>query len=247
MTFEDLHPFNGSGGYIVPNERNQIWRDLVKRLPVHKAAGICSSGEVGFFSILPAVREELVLIDHSYDSLAVALVKYLILRERGPKETHKLFTSGNETSLANAVDSVKGELPPKVRDSRYTTLSYFHVSSVVREWNNTPTGLVKKAGEKLDKVSFLHGDLTDLVDRGPFGLLYLSNALEHWGRNDRAPVAEQVEKAVKPGGYVIACGSRTPARWERVKSFTAGFDRKNPQYITWTQTLYRVPRKKVKA
>lgn len=54
---------------------------------------------------------------------------------------------------------------------------------------------------KRDKVKFLHGDLSDLEARGPFDLVYLSNALQFRTREGKRGGHDPL-KWVKPGGYL---------------------------------------------
>jgi hypothetical protein len=69
-----------------------------------------------------------------------------------------------------------------------------------------------------ERVSFVHGDINDLVDLGPFDLIYLSNALDYSGRSteeqrkatykrhtygeDTVSTVYKIEEIVKPGGIV---------------------------------------------
>lgn len=241
VVYEDVHKHEWKGYYAIPNENVFRWRDMLKNTPIYRAAGICSSGEVGFFGILPLVRRELVLIDHSYKSIQVAALKYLLLREKGARETLRLLTQGTQDEIAQEVKALADKLPEGLRscfdknvdglwmqpktpldrnyNSYYYDSSYYGWASATdqpsydlpklhKEWARYPLGLVQKAARKLDRVSFLHGDLTDLAERGPFGLVYLSNALQHEsrerGKRDYSDSAlEKVEAAVKKGGYVI--------------------------------------------
>lgn len=259
IQYEDVHEHKWDGYYAVPNENTLAWRELIKNTPIYRAAAVCSSGEVGLFGILPLVRRELVLIDHSYRSLHVAAMKYLLLREKGAKETYRLCTANDPKELQEAIAKFKDTLPDKLgscfenghwlaptppRDPNIDAYGYDRrtgryvgvgarlagatghssawgnakddAAAVKRVWNKIPLEVVAKACEKLHRVKFLHGDMTDLARDGGFGLIYLSNALQHnYDRNKtgsyyssiitaaQAKQFEQIEAALRPGGYVL--------------------------------------------
>ena len=96
-------------GYVFPNEDVGRWRELVKGKRIKRAAAICSGGEVGFFALLPTVKDELVLIDHNKASLYYALVKYLLLRKHGYAGVVKLLREPHQ--LKKELTSVEKELP----------------------------------------------------------------------------------------------------------------------------------------
>lgn len=270
LEMEDVTEFNGTLSYIAPNEDHLVWRDMIKGIPIYSAAGICSAGEVGLLSILPSVRRRLVLVDHSYHSLAIAMLKYLLIREKGYEKAVKLLTAEVYSNLGTELVELEKLLPKKCQGllshspkfasyrrekynyqaGRYEYTNENRVNSEVKTcWSTTPINLIERAAKKLDKVSFLHGDMSDLTAQGPFGLFYISNALEHHGRqgthwgpsravydyeaqDPKAILA--IEEVVKPGGYVLATNSKTAdARWERVKEQKAK---------AWTQVLYRTPK-----
>lgn len=233
MEYEDKNTYAAPGFYAAPNEGTLDWRGLVKGTPIYRAAGICSSGEVGFFSLLPSVRRKLVLVDHSYKSLNVAMTKYLLMTKLSAKEVHRLFTTASHQELHDACVGVRKELPEEVaksvskyhgdwcdlrgrhevydyRTGRYTFSgekfnSYF--KEIQTHWKkHISLDLVRQACKKLHLVKFLHGDLQDLAEEGPFGLVYLSNALEHSNRDRKNPTLSQVQACLRPDGYIIAAG-----------------------------------------
>lgn len=233
LHFEDLHEHDAGYGYECPNECWLTWRELIKRIPVYKAAGICSGGEVGLFAMLPLVRDELVLVDHSYHSLSYAATKYLLLRDRGWAEARRLLREGGP-ELKAAVEAAQADLPEPLKKEWARYRCNLDYNNIKREWEKAKTPVLRKAVQKFAKVSFLHGDLADLAERGPFGLLYLSNALGHVGRNGGGlALLSLVEKALRPGSYVIATGcTDLDKRWQRVASQRA---------TMWDHVLYRVP------
>lgn len=235
MEYEDKNTYAATSFYAAPNEGTLDWRELVKGTPVYRAAGICSSGEVGFFSMLPSVRRKLVLVDHSYASLNVAMTKYLLLAKLGAKEVYRLFTVGEHQAIYDACMSVRDELPTGVKESQgrkrydgdwlavWSNKEIYNNRTGRYEYTGTPYNdsfeeiqnhwkkhisldLVRQACKKLHIVKFLHGDLQDLAEEGPFGLVYLSNALEHNNRDQKHPTLSQVKACLKPDGFIIAAG-----------------------------------------
>lgn len=269
MNFVDVHEHDARTWYVVPNEHLGMWTSLVEDLHLERAAGICSSGEVGFFSLLPRVKKELVLIDHSYRSLAIAMMKYIVMRERGVNKAYDLFTCGDYGRVTTELSSFVGNLPERVaqgfqqliekREMGAMASSDFRATDkLALEWRALPATQARSARRRLDRVTFLHGDLTtDLAKEGPFDLVYLSNALSHtsYGRdrhNYEGIKPEKMEAAVKPGGYVLTtCGTgkldsdydRTPMpeHWEPVKIMEAP---KDGNKIGWIYGLYRVHERK---
>lgn len=292
--FEDVHAFDGGQCYIIPNESVQAWKKLMSKLvrdgaELERAAGICSGGEIGFFSILPFVKQDVVLVDHSYRSLAVAMIKYLIVKEHGAEKAHTLFTAGEAEPLKAAIKAAVAQLPGKVAQAynsrefgvvfnydgqdflkrqfavrefsdswgrSYTRTDYtkstgIEVNTLVtKEWKKLPKVGIKKLKSSVDRVQFMHADLSDLVERGPFDLLYLSNAMEHIARTRKYPDGENLEAAVKPGGYILLAtrpsshASRSiPKTWNLVaqetvkKSFT---DKNDDGKMTWSHQVYQV-------
>lgn len=250
LKFEDKHEYSAGGYYWVPNEELSIWRQFLRDIPINRAAGICSGGEVGLFGLLTHVRKELVLVDHSYASLGIAMLKYQALRELGWQRTQELFTCADTTKIHEGLEPILLKLPEKVQ-AKIRLADVRHYSHTTRdEWDAVSARVKQKSCTKLDWVSFVHGDLTDLVDKGPFDLLYLSNALEHNDRNGKAPLTEKVEALVKPGGYVLYCyfepavpHKRREHSWEVIKTDKPRerFDY-NRGKLGWTYTLCRIPK-----
>jgi SAM-dependent methyltransferase len=125
------------------------------------------------------------------------------------------------------------------------------VPSLRREWSKFTTTEVQRCSDRLNKVSFMHGDMADLAKQGKFGLFYLSNALEHYDRTNRNPLIEGVNEVVRPGGFVVLChrpygaspGKKGPdGQWRLVNSIKG---RDDANKIAWTYSLYQT-RKGVK-
>jgi SAM-dependent methyltransferase len=268
MNFEDMHEYPGNSDYYpVPNERLEAWQELLQGLPLYKVAGICSGGEVGLFALLPQVRRELVLVDHSYKSLYFAMVKYLALEKYGAEETYTRLTRATGDEFKALAAEFDGVLPPATcevwRKRRYDGNAYYdnrtgeegsdafsrRAHSVKHMWATLPKERLIKACTKLNKVTFVHGDLTDLATKGKFGLLYLSNALEHNSRTKHHPLLEQIDQLVKPGGHVLtaeAAGfySNVPPKrgeWEVVNTVSVKDIRGTE--CRWKYVLYKTPDK----
>jgi SAM-dependent methyltransferase len=270
MTFEDVNNYSVRGYYLTPNEDTPEWRKIVKGLRVDRAAAICSSGEVGLIAMLPTVRKELVLVDHSYASLSIAMLKYLMLRELGAAKTKRLLTAaGTPEELRKSVDKLVKKLPVQVRQAyeRQVKLPGYEGDFVTpargvpaknntklkREWDTLPQRDIRACVTKLDRVKFLHGDLTDLAEHGPFDLVYLSNALEHRGRKGEVSVS-QVAACIRPGGYVIVAHRGTPHqkadRYDPYPTTCSKLNKAGLEVVctartkagmAWSQTLYRLP------
>lgn len=286
MEFTDAHEYAAPGHYIVPNENTQAWREGIKGMTLYRAAGICSGGEIGLFSILPTVRRKLVLVDHSYLSLHVAITKYLILSKLGAKETYRLFTEGEHQEIYDACMSVEDDLPESVRKcieapsspragrpgyinsrpriyndwrkllarrerfynktthryelrDRETKTNYAFIE-IQNHWKrNITLPLVEQAYKKLHLVKFIHGDITDLAEDGPYGLIYLSNALDHTSRTGSQPLLNSIKPLVRKGGVLVVAGyyerSRSPLQIVRKCIGSTN----NRGIHSWNQSLYR--------
>jgi hypothetical protein len=264
MTYKDVHDYSASAFYLVPNEDLLVWRKLLEGVSIYKAAAICSSGEVGLLGLLPSVRSSLTLIDHSYRSLGNAMLKYLLIREYGWEKAYAVLTGDSNEDAAVIMDSLKLLLPEKVRRAydeidtgrwgegivtrRYEGKGSVS-SSVKGYWGQVHPSVVEQASKKVGRVKFIHGDMTDLEKDGPFGVFYISNALDHTDRTSRSPLLDKVSKVVKPGGFVLACHQQCYGG-ERKSTLQRRFeDRgwklveqvKGRSSIAWMQNLYQVP------
>lgn len=237
VPFEDKTDFDGGVGYVCPNENVEHWRSLVKGKHIRRAAGIASGGEVGYFALLPTVREELVLVDHAYASLRYAMQKYLVIKHCGFDEAQRLFTKGTRKEVQEVINKIRDAIPAKVRNARdsydYDYYGRYDGDRLARVagdngnycrgalpaiWNNVPKRVGQKVVQKLDKVTFVHGDFRSL--EGPFDLFYLSNAWESGNGNRGNIVVAEIDKLVKRGGHVLITG-REPYR-SNYMSYSAG-------------------------
>lgn len=257
--------------YPASNEDVELWRSMVKGLRVERAAAICSGGEVGLLALLPTVRRELVLIDHSRRSLLVAMLKHLLIRQRGATEVRELLGKGSYEDIKAALTAVKDGLPPDLlaiynrmgngprelgnetepfgaRVDWYSAKpSYKPHPGLQRYWCAVPVRLVQRSGAKLGKVSFIHGDMKMLAERGKFNLIYLSNAFNHASvTNTQHSTFKAIDEALAPGGYAMVADYRgghvteivAAAGWETVQSAVGD---RNKAPMQWMQTLYRKP------
>lgn len=230
LVFKDVHPSNKTSGgvYKATNESMQAFHDLLGDLKFDRVAGICSAGEIGLFVLLPRVKRQLTLIDHSYATMAFALLKVMLIKEVGGRRAHELITksatgydyyereqsptSNKEgTELYRLINTLHKRLPESVRtagsDARFPDTfvnRYGRVHSYIKaEWSKLKPEQVEEAEKKLDLVEFVHGDISDLSKRRPYDLLYLSNAMQYAGRKGYIIPEKLIPACVKPGGYVM--------------------------------------------
>lgn len=208
VSFQDLNGYSHGTFYSKSNEQVDTWREFVKDLRIDNAAGICSSGEVCLFTILPTVRGKMFLVDHSYNSLTVGMVKYYILAKYGYKKAISILSDGGMSNreLMNLIGefNIRDESKKRIVNNDWGD-RWFRICGA---HNIVDEELLKKAARKLTNVCFVHGDLTDLIPHGPFDLLYASNALEHRDRNNKRPIIDKINSLVKPGGYVLVAHQR---------------------------------------
>lgn len=236
--FEDKNSYNAGQGYTGTNEEPDVHRRLLKGMSFRRAASISSGGEVALFAILPHVGKELVLFDHSYQALSSSMTRALVLKDLGAKATKALFESGNQDEITGAFKKVTPLLPEGLK--KYPFPQYptsYYASADRREFHYTPLSVLRRVWSKLDKLSFVHGDFVDLKDKGPFDLLYISNATSHIGRTNSYPLRENIEALVKPGGYVLSTVNVNEGThrwgWKQVK-IVMGYR------TSWPHILYQV-------
>ena len=205
MNFEDINTYDGSSTvFATTNETIATWREAFDGLEIERAAAICSGGEVPFFVLAPRVTEKVVAIDHSYSSMYFAIGKYQLIEKCGAEEAFKLLSENKKDDLKAAFDAANEGLPTAPKKDATGAYSYDIFTSywpwdAPQVYSDVTQEGFKEFEANKSKVQFLHGDLSDLVERGPFDLVYLSNALDYNGRNGKK---FGIDKMVKPGGYV---------------------------------------------
>ena len=114
---------------------------------------------------------------------------------------------GYASEYYRRLDSWALDNPPPQQQRRPSSLTLgrgFRLGDVSQIYEEIGQAALAELRKNRHKLVFCHGDLTDLYDRGPYDLVYLSNALQYGGRNGRT---YDVTKMVKPGGYVCFTGS----------------------------------------
>lgn len=215
--FEDVYQHHTASGFGVTNEEPDLHRQLLGRRMFRKAACIASAGEIPFFVLLPRCRE-VVAIDHSYRSLVAAYTKALLLEQLGPAGVRNLMVNSRDPNeLVEAALKVKDLLPENLRKhATFTAItkdSYGYTGGgtfteqdwrdLRREWREVRLSTLRAAVKNLHHTTFIHGDLKDLEKRGPFDLLYISNAMEHSGRNG-IPKPKDFVPLLKEGGLLLS-------------------------------------------
>jgi hypothetical protein len=233
LAYEDKHNYNTNQGYIVTNEEPDVHSTLLKGIRVDRAAAIASGGEVALFSLLPRVRKELVLVDHFYGAIAVSMAKAVLLEELGPPKLREVFTNSSKEEVKKLFELAAGKLPSELATHCTTAINqrYEFFDSIRREWHYAREVTLARAKRKLSKLSFIHGDIGDIIDRGPFDLVYISNIFGHVGRGGQQPTHEKIESLLSTGGYVLLTGTIPfnfpEGRWEivaKVRGFRTSWD-----------------------
>jgi len=242
-SFEDRYPqFDGVNYYKVTNEEPEIHSALLGGAQFERAAGISSGGEVIFFSVMPR-SNSVVAVDHAYKALVVAYLKATLLHNLGARGILSLWENGSyeavKKAVAEAVPMMPEALATRVDMSYSDTWSnsiskddvrYFH-----REWSRISEDVLEKVRQKLNSLTFIHGDLTDLSAFGEFDMLYVSNAMEHSDRSGKHPDALKLLPIVKEGGLILGTGdmySPTIKEWQTVKSLRG-------KRTTWYHRLHK--------
>ncbi len=223
MQFTDLNDkFNGPHIYNVTNEEPEVInRKLLAGSTYGKIGSIASSGDVVILCLLHRVREQLFAVDHSYGSLYCAYEKALLLRELGAKKLTGIVEANNQAGYNAAVRLLQAKIPEKIRGKASTS---YNLSGIRKEWFYTGQAAVIRSRRNLDKLHFVHGDLTDLIPYGPLDLLYISNAQEHTDKTGRCPSLNKIGSSLAIGGHLlVASNQATPYYTGTEQDFAANF------------------------
>lgn len=243
-TFIDAYPSYSATGYVTTNEEPEAWKTLVKECKFTRAASIASGGEIPLLVLLP-FGKEVVAVDHSYRSVLITYVKSLMLETLGPRDTKKVLEAGNKELFSEAVGKVVHLLPDalgtkleEMENSKYEGYdpnSVFKYSSLGTgadlnsmrgSWHYASMQTLSAACRHMNKLTLIHGDLVkDLEKYGPFDLMYISNAMEHTGRDHKNPTPSGILKSLADDGTVLMSGysyTKFPPGWKTI-SKVAGY------------------------
>jgi len=206
--FEDKNPYNGMNYYIITNEEPELFARMLGKRRFKRSAGIASGGEVPIQVLLPR-SDEVLAIDHAYPPLAHSYMKTLMIESLGINKFQKLLleTSGKYyPELVKLGQELAAMLPePLNKHMPPTSITSSFFTAMRREWLIL-RGL-RKIDEKLDKLTLIHGDLTDLGQYGQVDCLYISNALQHTNRTMKSPKLTDFAPLVADGGILMGTGN----------------------------------------
>lgn len=204
-SFIDLHPTHDVGGYLVTNEAPEIHMELIKDLPLGRVASIASGGEIPLLVLLP--KADVVAVDHSYRALAICYLKACVLDILGPTDTKELFTKKTYGECQSVFDKILPELPDVLR-AKAPVMEHYNYAATKIEWALASISQLEQTCRRLNCLSLVHGDLTDIASMGPFDAFYASNALEHSGRQEKGtPTFESFKALIKEHGYLLLAGN----------------------------------------
>ena len=214
MRFEDRHPAFNASGYACTNEEPEIFAHLLGRKRFEKSGGIASGGEILFSTILPRTKGEVVMVDHSYKALVVCWIKASLLSSLGPRGLKTLFLFGGHEKFMEKVMEIVPSLPPELsvkfapcmKGNTYSgTFTPNEFPALRKEWFYISEVALRASLKRLDRLTFIHGDLSDLPTN--LDLLYVSNATGHTNRDNKYPTYDGVSEHLKVGGTLLSTGS----------------------------------------
>ena len=216
--FIDAHSqYDAGSGYTSTNEAPESFVALLdKHCPdqmFKRGGGIASGGEITFFVLLPRC-EEIVVVDHSYSSLHAFYLKALWLADRGVKGFRQILNG--ELDWQQTVDQTMLEVLKVIPAPRYPNTYLNQVSTRgpwATEWNRVSDETLEVALSRLDKLTLVHGDLTDLPQFGKLDLCYVSNAMEHRSRLQRGPRLPDFEPLMVEDGVLLYTGESYDKEW----------------------------------
>ena len=236
--FIDVHPqYDSDSGYTSTNETPESFVALLdKHCPdqtFKRGGGIASGGEIAFFVLLPRC-EEVVVIDHSYSSLHAFYLKALWLADRGVKGFRQILNG--ELDWQQTVDQTMLEVLKVIPAPKHPNTYLNQVSTRglwATEWDLVSNETLEIALSRLDKLTLVHGDLTDLPQFGKLDLCYVSNAMEHHSRLHRSPRLPAFESLMVEDGVLLYTGQDYRTEWEQDKTPPYGGRYVDRDYPNW--------------
>lgn len=240
IKFIDVHAAFNATGYDATNEEPELFRRLLRGVHPKRVLSIASGGEIPLTVLLPRTREELIAVDHSYKSVAYTAAKALALEKHGVALKDKMTGPDSATDWWTLLEKLKPELPEPLGLHLHRAYS----NDVRREWNMVPRRTLAAAFANLEKLTLLHGDLRDAKDRGPFDLIYLSNAHEHQSRDKKNLPVDSALEMLKPGGLILVTSQYGS---DRLKDKITLVKRIRGYRTSWDHCLFRNVKPEVKA
>lgn len=208
VPFEDLYPSFTVTGYFCTNEEPELYRQLLRKQPLKNVGCIASGGDVPMFVFL-ARGTKVIAIDHSYHSLTACAIKVELLRTRSPRQFKELFTTDRPYAEVKAVVTGLIDRLPEVLQQHARSALFFTLTDYANQRKEThfvPLSVIAETKKYLDKLTLLHGDISDLSKYGPFDCLYISNILGHYGRDRRPPLHSSFKDLLRPKGILVSTG-----------------------------------------
>jgi hypothetical protein len=153
----------------------------------------------------------------------------------GPKFRQALASEDYKLVEA-ALNKMEKKLPNSMRGLAGRR---YYLPELRREWGSVQTHTIRNVVVRIPLMTFVHGDLSSIQDKGPFDLLYLSNALEHRKANGGGITTAEIKGLLAPKGLLLC----TQGHGRRSNNLLASF-RKLKECrgfrTSWYHELYRV-------
>jgi SAM-dependent methyltransferase len=224
-------------GYTVTNEEPELFNLLLKNVKVKRAACIASSGDMLLFALLRRVQEQIVAVDHSMKSLAVAHTKFLLLQKLGTRVVLQLLEEEQYEKLHTHLTDIwtmHQQTPERV-----TQITSNYWRDIRKEWLLSRQYASAVTGKVATRVTFAHMDLRQIVSTyGRFDLFYASNAMEHTGKDGKCPTLVELADILNPGGYLLYTLGYGKLNLEQAKKLNLQVVREIKGYrTTWTHGI----------
>ena len=185
-------------GYPCPNESVRVFIRWLAGARYARVLSICSGGEMPFLAFLPR-SEEVIAIDHSKKSLAVAQAKLQLIARLGIPAWRALLDKPWEDFSKVWTEACKNY------PAAHWIINQYNYRDLQKVWRNVPLPYAHHALARIDRLKLVLGDLTAGEKYAPFDTIYLSNAMEHMSqhgcylRDKKAAIAAML----KPGGVIL--------------------------------------------